>query len=74
MNLDELSKKFMKLGSKLFIIMLIWYGYLYLADVFGIERAIITLGFFGILILSGNLSSLTNELRELNKKFSDRNG
>ena len=66
MDYAEQGKKMMKNGFKLIFIFLIFYGYLYMYDTFGFERALLGLIFFSVLNLSGNLNNISVELKKMN--------
>lgn len=66
MDYEKQGKKMIGTGFKLIFIFVIFYGYLFLYDMWGFERALISLVFFSMLNLSGNLNSISQELKRSN--------
>lgn len=67
MDLDKQGKKMISTGLKLIVIFVMFYGYLFVYDMWGFERAIISLIFFSMLNLSGNLNNIAQELKKGNE-------
>jgi len=72
MDFEKWGKQLRKIGLQLFLVLLIWQGYIYTIDLWGYQRALITLGFFSVLIISGNLSSIQKELEKMNKTREEK--
>ena len=64
MDYEKQGKKMIGTGLKLIFIFVIFYGYLFVYETWGFERALLALGFFSMLNISGNLNTIAQELKK----------